>query len=276
MSGRRRQLRARFGALDGAGGGDAPASGEHGPVDHEPDHLVADGAHLEAEAPPDQGPAGAEEEDPGDQAPSRPALTRRIRALFDDQESPSQEEAQHQAAIELQQFMEPARQQLVLNVPGSSTPEEAEAMLARQAAIELDKPITVTPASVIDLRNPPEMRAYPPAEKLSNRVLRLANRHWAAEKPRPSADIVAEKSAIADRDFAQKPAGTQRCFALRGALRCCGVFAFRAEQQHDGAPVACPTCGTSHRWDAEARTWVVDHAAAVVAGRRPGAIASSR
>jgi hypothetical protein len=234
---------------------------------------VVEGARPEAEATPD---GGHEEMAPSHRGPSRPGLSQRIKALVAEQGSPSRDESFHQAAMELRQFMEPARQQLVLNVPGSSSPEEAEARLNHQSAIELEKPVTVSPTSVIDLRNPPEMRAYPPAEKLSNRVLRLANRHWAREKPRPSADIVAEKSAIADLDFAQKPAGTQRCFALRGAVRCRGVFAFRADQQDDGAPVVCPTCGTSHRWDAEGQTWVVDDATAVAAGRRRAGAISSR
>lgn len=202
-------------------------------------------------------------------------LGQRIRSLIDDQVAQSREEAQHQAAIELQQFMEPSRQQLVLNVPGSSSPEEAQAILDRQTAMELERPVTVSPASVIDLRNPSSMGAYPPEEKLSNRVLRLANRHWAKDKPRASDDIRAEKAALADREFALKPTGTQRCFAPLGSLRCRGVFAFRAEHQAGRAPIACPTCGASHRWDPDAQTWAVDLETSVAPGREPDALASS-
>ncbi|HWH34761.1 MAG TPA: hypothetical protein VNT56_05505 [Acidimicrobiales bacterium] len=193
---------------------------------------------------------------PGASPPDRPRKGR-LRALLDEQVSQSREESLRQAAEELRQFMEPARQQLVLNVPGSSSPEEAEATLNHQAAGVLASPVPARPEAVIDLRNPSSMRAYPPEEKLSNRVLRLADRHWTRPKPRSSADIVAEKSAIAEREFARKPAGTQRCQALRGSLRCRGVFAFRHEEQEDGSILACPTCGSAHVWNPEAGQWTL-------------------
>jgi len=198
----------------------------------------------------------------------------RLRALLDEQVSESREEAEHDAATELRQFMEPARQQLLLNVPGSSSPEEAEAMLTSQAAIVLNKPVGVSPDAVVDLRNPSSMGAYPPAEKLSNRVLRLADRHWAKDKRRTSNEIVAEKSAIADAEFARKPAGTQRCMALRGSLRCRGVFVYHTEELADGSLIACPTCGSAHGWDSDEGTWVLGPDVALGASTKRSALTS--
>lgn len=220
--------------------------------------VAATDAPVAEEHPPP--PAGAGDDGPQPEpAPQEPrSRTGRIRALFDEQVSQSREEAEHDAAMELRQFMEPARQQLLLNVPGSSSPEEAEAMLADQAAAVFNQPVDTHPDTVVDLRNPPSMGAYPPAEKLSNRVLRLADRHWAKGKPRSSTEIVAEKSAIAEAEFARKPAGTQRCLALRGSLRCRGVFVYQAEDQSgDGSVIACPSCGAAHRWDPDEATWVL-------------------
>ncbi|HVL03003.1 MAG TPA: hypothetical protein VM386_01065 [Acidimicrobiales bacterium] len=190
----------------------------------------------------------------------------RLRALIDEQVAESREEAERQAAFELGQFMEPARQQLLLNVPGSSSPEEAEAMLTSQAAAVLDRPVEVRPETVVDLRNPPSMGAYPPAEKLSNRVLRLADRHWATAKPRPPAEIRAEQAALNEQEFARRPVGTQRCFALRGSLRCRGVFAYGSKQQADGSRIACPSCGAAHSWDPDAEMWFLDSEEALGAG----------
>lgn len=127
--------------------------------------------------------SGHEEQDevaPEEVEPSparrRPGPATRLRALLDDQANVSRHEAERQAALELEQSATPAMEQLLLHVPGSSSYEEAGATLARQAAFELDKPVRVAPEEVVDLRNPPEMRAYPEEEKLSNRVLRLTNR----------------------------------------------------------------------------------------------------
>lgn len=192
----------------------------------------------------------------------------RIRTFIDEQVAESREAAEHQAALELGQYMEPARQQLLLNVPGSSSPEEAEEMLTRQADIVLNRPVEVRPETVVDLRNPPSMRAYPPAEKLSNRVLRLADRHWTKGRPRPPAEIVAEQAARNEEEFARRPVGTQRCFALRGSLRCRGVFAYGSKEQADGSRVACPSCGAAHTWDSEAEVWFLDSEEALGAGLR--------
>ena len=181
----------------------------------------------------------------------------RLRALIDEQVAESREEAERQAAFELSQFMEPARQQLLLNVPGSSSPEEAEAILTSQSAAVLDRPVEVQPETVVDLRNPPSMRAYPPAEKLSNRVLRLADRHWTKPRRRPPAEIVAEQAARNEEEFSRRPVGTQRCSALRGSLRCRGVFAYRSDHQADGSLIACPSCGAAHSWDPDAETWLL-------------------
>lgn len=200
--------------------------------------------------------------------------TGRIRALLDEQVSESRDDAQRKAAMELGQFMEPARQQLLLNVPGSSSPEEAEAMLTSQADIVLHAPVEVRPDDVVDLRNPSSMRAYPPAEKLSNRVLRLADRHWAKDKRRSSDQIMAEKSRIADAEFARRPAGTQRCMALRGSLRCRGVFVYHTEELADGSLIACPTCGSAHWWDSEEETWVLGPDVALDAGTKRNALSS--
>ncbi|HEV2071200.1 MAG TPA: hypothetical protein VGR26_15530 [Acidimicrobiales bacterium] len=196
----------------------------------------------------------------------------RLRALIDEQVAESRQEAERQAAFELSQSMEPARQQLLLNVPGSSSPEEAEAILASQAAAVLDTPVEVQPETVVDLRNPPSMRAYPPAEKLSNRVLRLADRHWAKGKPRSPAEIVAEQAERNEEEFARRPVGTQRCLALRGSLRCRGVFAYRSDQQADSSLVACPSCGAAHFWDPDAETWLLGSEEALGRGRERKAV----
>lgn len=218
-----------------------------------------DRAHLSEEAP----------------SPATSSVRKgRIRALFDEQVAESREEAERQAALELRQLMEPARQQLLLNVPGSTSPEEAEAMLASQAAVELGRAIDVEPETIVDLCNPPSMGAYPPAENLSNRVLRLADRHWAKAKRRPSAAIVAEKAAVAEQELARKPSGTQRCLALRGSLRCRGVFAYRAAEQADGAILACPSCGALHAWDPGAESWTLPSEAVVTAGAERSALIS--
>ncbi|MGI9118626.1 MAG: hypothetical protein ACR2G7_00570, partial [Acidimicrobiales bacterium] len=167
----------------------------------------------------------------------------------------SKEEMEHQAALDLRESMSPAMQQLVLNVPGSSTAEEAGATLAHQSAIELEKPVAVSPDSVVDLRNTPSMGAYPSRDKLSNRVLRLADRHWAKDKPRASKEIMAEKTAIAEQEWTRKPAGTQRCFAMQGPQRCRGVFAYLAADRDDGSLVRCPMCQAGHVWDPSSETW---------------------
>lgn len=179
-----------------------------------------------------------------------------MQKLMAEQVAASREEAERDAARELRQFMAPAMDQLVLNVPGSTSAEEAEATLARQSAVELEKPVEVRPEAVIDLRNPPDLRAYPPDQKLSNRVLRLANRHWAQGKPRPSAEVVAEKSALFEEEFARKPIGTQRCLATRGSLRCRGVFAFNSEERA-GSLLRCPMCQAGHVWDESEAKWTV-------------------
>ena len=178
-----------------------------------------------------------------------------LRWLLDVRTAGSPEELEHDAALELQESMAPAMEQLLLNVPGSTSYEEASTALARQAAIELDKPVTVPPEAVIDLRNPPEMGAYPENEKLSNRVLRLTNRHWAEGRPRPPADIMAEKEAIAEKEWDRRPIGTARCAAFHGALRCSGVFAYGKDDR--GSIVGCPTCGAAHRFDDSTSTWVL-------------------
>lgn len=230
---------------------------------------------TEAPVPVQHPPEGPATDDGVRSAPAGPETRSRkgrIRALLDEQVSQSREEAEHDAAMELRQFMEPARQQLLLNVPGSSSPEEAEAMLAGQAAMVLSKPVEVSPDTVVDLRNPSSMGAYPPEEKLSNRVLRLADRHWAKDKRRTSQEIVAEKSAIADAEFARKPAGTQRCMALRGSLRCRGVFVYHAEELADGSLIACPSCGSAHGWDPDEQTWVLRRDATLGAGTKRGAL----
>lgn len=196
-----------------------------------------------------------------------------MQSLMADHVAASREEAEKDAARELREFMAPAMDQLVLNVPGSTSAEEAGATLARQSAVELQKPVEVRPETVIDLRNPPEMRAYPPEEKLSNRVLRLANRHWAENKPRPSAEIVAEKSAIADEDFARKPIGTQRCLVFHGSLRCRGVFAFNAEEQ-SSTVMRCPMCQAAHVWDEPEAKWTVIDVREVSRAPRKGALSA--
>lgn len=187
----------------------------------------------------------------------RRSRKRRLRALIDEQVAESRQEAERQAALELDQFMEPARQQLLLNIPGSSSPEEAEAILTSQAAAVLDRPVEVQPEAVVDLRNPPSMRAYPPEEKLSNRVLRLADRHWTKPRRRPPAEIVAEQAVRNEEEFARRPVGTQRCLALRGSLRCRGVFAYRSDHQAEGSLIACPSCGAAHSWDPDTETWLL-------------------
>ena len=202
--------------------------------------------------------ADGSEDVSGDETSHQPKSRKgRLRALLDEQVAQSREEAEREAALELEQFMQPARQQLLLNVPGSSSAEEAEAMLASQAAVVLERPVEVRPETVVDLRNPSSMRAYPPAEKLSNRVLRLADRHWTMDKRRPPAEIMAEQAALNEQEFARRPAGTQRCLALWGSLRCRGVFAYRSDQQADGSAVACPSCGSVHSWDPEIDDWVL-------------------
>jgi uncharacterized membrane protein len=231
-------------------------------------------AAAPAQHPPADAPSGTGEAH-HQPAPEGPKSSKgRIRALFDEQVAQSREEAEREAATELRQFMEPARQQLLLNVPGSSSPEEAESMLTSQAASVLSRPVEVSPDTVVDLRNPSSMGAYPPAEKLSNRVLRLADRHWAKGQARTSAEIVAEKSAIADREFARKPAGTQRCLALRGSLRCRGVFVYHADDMANGSPVACPTCGATHTWDLDGQAWMLGPEVALREGRRRSALTS--
>ena len=141
-------------------------------------------------------------------------------------------------------------------------------MLATQAAIVLNRPVEVRPETVVDLRNPPSMRAYPPAEKLSNRVLRLTDRHWTKGKPRPPAEIVAEQAVRNEDEFARRPVGTQRCFALRGLLRCRGVFAYGSKELADDVRVACPSCGAAHSWDSDAEMWFLDSEEALGAGRQ--------
>jgi hypothetical protein len=240
----------------------------------EPPGGHAQPGHDEAD---DTGQHPAHDEQ-GDSQPSsrsgRAAGTKSwVRGLFDEQVAASREEAEQQAALELRQSMTPAMDQLVLNVPGSSSPEEAGAILDRQSAIELEKPVEVSPSSVVDLNNPPEMRAYPPAENLSNRVLRLANRHWAKGKPRTSAEVVAEKTAIAEQDFARKPVGTQRCFAFRDGQRCRGVFVFNAEER--GQVMRCPTCMTPHLWDEDIKEWMpIDDAPEVARAPTRGAVSA--
>lgn len=235
--------------------------------------ITAPEASAPAEHPPADAPSDGDEAH--HQAPEARRSTKgRIRALFDEQVAQSREEAEREAAMELRQLMEPARQQLLLNVPGSSSPEEAESMLASQAATVLSRPVEVSPDTVVDLRNPSSMGAYPPAEKLSNRVLRLADRHWAKGKERSSAEIVAEKSAVAEREFARKPAGTQRCLALRGSLRCRGVFVYHADDMANASPVACPTCGATHTWDRDGQAWVLGPEVALGEGRRRSALTS--
>lgn len=206
-------------------------------------------------------------------APEPPKARKgRIRTLLDEQVAESREHAEHEAALELNQFMEPARQQLVLNVPGSSSPEEAEAMLTSQASKVLGQPVEVSPETVVDLRNPSSMRAYPPAEKLSNRVLRLADRHWAKDKKRSPAEIMAAQAVLNEQEFARRPTGTQRCLALRGSLRCRGVFVYRADQQADGSIIGCPSCGAAHSWDPAAETWVLGSEAALGAATHREAV----
>ncbi len=257
----------------GAEGSTDPGMEEEAPAPATPTHRrrplrarVAPDAPTGDSEPEQVDPLAADCDDAGhddsrrddaDGGNARPPLKQRIRAMLDDQVATptSREEMEHQAALDLRQSMSPAMQQLVLNVPGSSTAEEAGATLARRAAIELEKPVTVSPDSVVDLRNTPSMGAYPSREKLSNRVLRLADRHWAKGKPRASKEIVAEKSAIAEQEWTHKPAGTQRCFAMQGPQRCRGVFAYLAADRDDGSLVRCPMCQAGHVWDPSRETW---------------------
>ncbi len=195
-------------------------------------------------------------------APRRLGPSVRMRALWEDQPAASREQLEHEAARALQEAAVPAMEQLLLHVPGS-TYEEAANALARQAAIELEKPVRVRPEAVIDLRNPPEMGAYPEAEKLSNRVLRLTRRHWAKGKPRRPAEIVAEKTAIAEQEWARRPIGTARCAAVHGLHRCRGVFAYSTSDEDGDSAASCPTCGAAHRLDHATSRWVVTDKGAV-------------
>lgn len=91
-------------------------------------------------------------------APIRPGPSGRLRALWDDPLAGSREGLEHEAARELQDAALPAMEQLLLQVPGSATYEEALSTLSGQADFELDKPVKVRPETVIDLCSPPEMR----------------------------------------------------------------------------------------------------------------------
>ena len=272
---RRQPLRARAVREPSDDHSDAGDQVSEGHAEHA-EHASAEAAPAEAghAAADDHREHPAPEEHSGsDHTPKSPRSGTKswVRGLFDEQVAASREEAEREAALDLRQSMTPAMDQLVLNVPGSSSPEEAAAMLDRQSAMELGKPVEVSPSSVVDLNNPPEMRAYPPAEKLSNRVLRLANRHWSKDKPRSSADVVAEKTAIAEQDFARKPVGTQRCFAFRDGQRCRGVFVFNAEER--GQVMRCPTCMTPHLWDEPVGEWMpIDDAPEVTRAPTRGAV----
>jgi hypothetical protein len=161
---------------------------------------------------------GSPDEEPGDEAPVRteapPAAAKRdgrgakwIRGLVPEPNTDSRAEAERAAALALRESMTPAMQQLLLNVPGSSTPEEAGESLAEQAALFSSEAV---PIVVLDLSHPPEMAAYRSREKLSNRVLRLTSGRSAKQEHRSWNETMSEKRAMAEQEWAQSPAGTGR------------------------------------------------------------------
>jgi hypothetical protein len=216
---------------------------------------------------------GSADEEPGDEAPVRtdtpPAAAKRegrgakwIRGLVPEPNTDSRAEAEHEAALALRQSMTPAMQQLLLNVPGSSTPEEAGASLAEQAALHSSEAV---PIVVLDLSHPPEMAAYRSRETLSNRVLRLTSGRSAKREHRSWNETVSEKCAIAEQERAQRPAGTGRCQPGEGLKRCPGVFVYHADDQDDGSLLYCPKCGQAHHWSASNESWVAHTTAPALA-----------
>ncbi|MBW3579717.1 MAG: hypothetical protein KY431_01605 [Actinobacteria bacterium] len=101
-------------------------------------------------------------------------------------------------------------------------------------------------------------------------MLRLTNRHWAKGKPRPPAEIVAEKTAIAEQEWSRRPIGTARCVAVHGELRCRGVFAYSSSDQDGDTAAGCPSCGAAHRFDHATSAWVPTGRPAIAAQRRIG------
>lgn len=191
-----------------------------------------------------------------------------VRGLLADPPRSSRADAEREAALALRASMTPAMQQLVLNVPGSSTPEEAGTSLAQRADLDHTTSPDAEPSIILDLRNTPDMGAYPERDKLSNRVLRLTNRRWARLEHHSWREAISEKRDIAEQGWAQRPAGTQRCQAVHASERCRGVFVHRTEDQSEGTLVYCPTCGEAHRWDPVGEDWVV-HATGPALAERP-------
>lgn len=180
-----------------------------------------------------------------------------VRGLLAEPPRGSRADAEREAALALRESMTPAMHQLLLDVPGSTTPEEAGSSLAQRAGLDYTPSPNAEPSIILDLRNTPDMGAYPDRDKLSNRVLRLTNRRW-AKLEQPSWDeAISEKRAIAEQEWAQRPVGTQRCQAVDGGERCRGVFVHHAEDQSEGTLVYCPTCGGAHRWDPSREKWTI-------------------
>lgn len=191
-----------------------------------------------------------------------------VRGLLADPPRSSRADAEREAALALRESMTPAMQQLVLSVPGSSTPEEAGTSLAQRAGLDHNRSPDAEPSIILDLRNTPDMGAYPERDKLSNRVLRLTNRRWARLDHQSWREAISEKREMAEQEWAQRPAGSQRCQAVHAGERCRGVFVHRNEDQSDGTLVYCPTCGEAHRWDPVGEEWVV-HATGPALAERP-------
>lgn len=188
-----------------------------------------------------------------------------VRGLLVEPPRGSRADAEREAALALRESMTPAMQQLLLNVPGSTTPEEAGSSLARRADLDYTRSPDAEPSIILDLRNTPDMGAYPDRDKLSNRVLRLTNRRWAKLEQPSWAETISARRAIAEEGWGQRPVGTQRCQAVDGGERCRGVFVHHAEDQSEGNLVYCPTCGGAHRWDPSSEEWAVHETGAPLA-----------
>lgn len=188
-----------------------------------------------------------------------------VRGLLAEPPRASRADAEREAALALRESMTPAMQQLLLDVPGSTTPEEAGSSLAQRAGLDYTTSPNAEPSIILDLRNTPDMGAYPDRDKLSNRVLRLTNRRW-AKLQHPSWDeAISEKRAIAEQEWAHRPVGTERCQAVDGGERCRGVFVHHADDQSEGTMVYCPTCGAAHRWDPSSEEWAIHETGSALA-----------
>ena len=146
----------------------------------------------------------------------RPSLTERLRALTDNSEG-SRQEIERLAADEWWDAISPAMEKMVERVPGSSSPQDAEARLQRETD-----------------------------EQARRHAARVEERRRMEEEARAAREAEAAERAQSKQ--------TERCHHVFFDGPCGGSFSYVPSELW--RTHFCVNCGTGHNWDPSIGQWV--------------------